>query len=1233
MSLHISKNAINNIPLTDENLTDDSIGGVLLNEPLSTSKYLIKLAKNDVDYQKLGLKYKSFGQHITILKMALTAIDAIYDEYTIPNELIATGIFDVNLENAIKIFQGTAIFTANKSIDINGIVDSKTLLAIDAALSQDHIFDYEKKKYVGRVSSKSSFYIGSDISNPNPNYKIIIEGGDEITIEAQPEFGFSYINSGNDDKHVYGVPNKKFQTEIDKHPLVIAKNSKRALEGIPPIKSIGFAKLDYNLEFGNASVPMGDIQNELSKTAPLLFDDSGAKQYKIKEGDSLSQIVLENYYGGVGYVIVDPYKKVPIFTLPGRTPFSEANRHEDARFQFYHNLLYYYNSEKIGDNPVKEWGFRTNGYERYSVNHLDLVNIFDNKFIDDDEEQEGDPKTALPNYYRFLKRMEELNPNSKMAFDSLGNTTSFTTITGENIWIPSRKFADAMYYFLNFRHDEMLVEEEDPDDESSTILNYIKNEALDNLVNRLESAIGKIVDISEEVKTDAVALYHETIDFFISAYNYVTQSLVDYWPRGLGGKFGIGGSLVWGAPVKIKSDLEKSIYRKMSKADELTLVFNRDMIVELGLVQTNGFRIGFGQYSGHGHSKKLIGFGYGYSLDGGIELTQSTEYEFPIRQNETALLTAIMTVFVDEVVRNVVKFFLHLDLLNVDARQYLTKTEFKFNAKVGAKVNAFAGVFPTDNNNHNIPIRSNADAPEVQESNKGYGLINNIFEKIPSVRLNTAGDFNGGFAYGIEVKYDKKPFTQGNKGRVFKEMEIDYKYFIGAQVDTTFINNLFKTLSPVSGPNIGSNIVSFFKKLAENLSSEKKGITLGKHYKLTRTGSPNSVTNDDFLFNVVHINEDNKTLEYEGKNIKKEVSLYFGASSGDPGSLAEPGTEVKFKLNMPTLYDLWLSSLPIVGPTHAIKIFKGIEYQKKVGLFNFDSKTDKIADNGLCIKILKIIKSTKFFDINSDEIKRLSPYLEKMIKNTKSGLCLNLKMEIEFSEVVELMQKVLEFHLKKLYLKYVLLASDSEKQDNVDISLDTQKEKIQKILKQENVEEGKDHYTKMYSNETFHNTKTNKDVDGLLLYITKEIGKNGDPNGDYSDVIPKFLMGVINMDAYMNNKTFEGEEDTDYGVSAFLDVFSFIAVLGGLQVKLESRLSKGYEEELTLGGGGDVVGEALRGFIEVNFQPTFFENGLLTDLPYNDPLRKAFDAIDFLLGKLNKYNRVGAKTLFQVLKK
>src|SRR5690606_32358801 len=146
--------------------------------------------------------------------------------------------------------------------------------------------------------------------------------------------------------------------------------------------------------------------------------------YQIQNGDTVSSLVVLNYYEPGNFDIMNEYDNTIIFTLPSRVPLDQQYRNEDARFQFYINLLYYYNISGTEENVV-ESGFRAAPfYQRYDTDHLDSVNIFNNKF------EAGDANTGLPNYYRFLKKMETLNPQSTIQFDQ-GETLSFTAEEGE----------------------------------------------------------------------------------------------------------------------------------------------------------------------------------------------------------------------------------------------------------------------------------------------------------------------------------------------------------------------------------------------------------------------------------------------------------------------------------------------------------------------------------------------------------------------------------------------------------------------------------------------------------------------------------------------------------------------------------------------------------------------------------------------------------------------------------
>lgn len=1208
MSIYISKNAINNIPLVEENIINSNTKE-LQNQLLNNDSYLNGLATgNYTAYKKLRLKSK--GNYIIRIKMALSAIDEIHDDYTILNKLnLDSDEFDDNLKKAVEDFQEWL------TLEKTGVIDSTTILAIDSKLTYNDIFDYEKKKYVGKVNEKSKITIETTINdNGGSTFSVIIEGGEPVIITTKEKLNIDLIRKKNNpiiDGIVYGIADEKFQNELNKLPAVAAKNKEREIKNLPPLKSIGLNVKDYNIKLDNISLPFSAIESELEKTPP--FDENGAKLYKIQPGDKISQIVIDNYYGDDEFVIMDPYTDTPIFTLPKRKLFPKEKRGDDARFQFYHNLLYYYNSEQKGSNPVKEWGLKTNNYDRYTIDHLDTLNIFDNKYV------AGIPDTGLPNYYRFLKKMEALNLNSKMKFDTLGNVTSFETVEGKNIRIPSRQFADSMYYFLNFRHDEMLVPVNDPNEESGTVMDYIKEEALDIL----DTITDAIEDVADEVKTDATELYHETVDFFVSAYNFVIESLTKYWPRGVGGKFDIGGSITWGIPVKTKLDLERGIYRKMSKEDELTLIYTTKATVGIGVEHAEGFSYGIGKYSGQGTSNKFFEAALGVEAQSEFSIIQTTEYEFPIRQNETALLTMAINVFAGQITQSVVGIFDSLYQLNLNPKQYISKIDAKYNLKVEAEVNALVGAKLKEG--IQIPT-SNMESPARQDETKSYGSIDNIFSKIPAFGIHGEGTINLGASYSYKVKYDKMPFTFANKGRVFKEIEVESKYFVDAKLDLDMLNNLFVGLVP----NSGSQGNTFIGTLFDKLSFDKKGVMFGTNYKYIRNSTPDSLQSTDFDFTNIQTNEGSFTLKYlsPDNRLSKEVSLYFGAYSGNAGLLCEPGTEVKFLLHMPTFLQIWHTGSTFVYTAIVIsRLFKGIQLNKKVGLFSFKGeerkkkkKKKKNNDNAICDQLLNSFNSGKFLgDGGGKEMNKITEFVKKILKYTDASVALGAKMKIDFDSI----DYVFDYYRAKLYLKYSIYEDDIPEQLKVTEKLETRKTEIHKILTANNIK-GISYYKELYKDGNVLNTSTL----GLGAYVktlTPNSGKS------YLNVAIKIFQSVFSTNTYMNNIV--SDEDSDYGTSEFINAFSFVTDLGELEGKLESKVNFGYETDIKGGLLGAVVGGSLNGFVELNFQPVLYENGKLTDLEINDPMKVVYNKIEKILGKGNDNKRAGAKTIFQVLKK
>lgn len=1242
MSIYISKNAINNIPLVEKSLANEGNGGKLQSLLLSRNHQLVGIAKNDTSYSPLKIGMEN--EAVRLIKVALNFINEqndIYPGYTITTLDVNSYKFDANLKNAIVEYQNWS------GIAPAGTIDSKTLLSIDSKFLGDELFDAERKKYIGKASNKEfSFKQKQSLVNNKYEYSISFSEGDEmIKIETDTILKGKIIKKGsiNNNESLRIKPSSKSKKVILNDPKAKKIAEKHGFDNqnftfiIKPIDT----KIEFNSVNGPIDTFVLDYNLEEANTPPLLFDDEDAKLHKITDGDTPSKIVLDNYYGGGGYPIKDPYNKNVIFTLPERTPFPAAKRSEDARFQFYLNLLYYYNSEDKGGN-LKEWGLtKDNSYQRYPVNHLDDVNIFDNKY------DAGNPHTGLPNYYRFLKKMEALNPTSKIVFDNAGNATSFKTVTGKNIRIPSRKFADSMYYFLNFRHNEMLVPvvvpPSNPGGESTSIMSYVVDQALETIINTVTNAIDSVTSVATEVKSDAIALYHEAAEFFRKVYDFAINVLTNWWPRGAGGTIAVGGSITWGIPIKTEGNIEKSLYRKMSKENELTIVYSTQLTVGVGADVASGVSLGL-YTGGHGKSKKTLGLNVGAGVEGKYSTIVASEYEFPVRKDETALLTMIINVFGGTLVNATADVLEYLDVINLNPRQYLTKMEVALEQSTNGWAAAQLGV---DNGNGISGV--NKEEGSEQDKSKSYGSIDNIFSKLPGIGAQANGDFTGGVAFSYEVDYGTNPFTTNHEGRVFETIDIDTKLYLQVQLGFDLMGKFFQKLFVNQLP--GSDFVS---TIFDSLEFDK-GLMLGVNYHLKRIDAADSLGAGDFDFkgtNVIVDTISGDAIRYNtsGQKVIKQISLYFGTFTGDVDTLCEPGTEIKFNINAGTIYQMWKQGANYdYNFENVFSLFRSIEYHKKVGAFNFDTgKTKNIKiktpDNNLSEQA---VSAHRKGNQNNTEVQLVSRMLEQSLKLSKEnvflsgGLALDIKMEME----INLLAKVFKYYIKKLNYKY-LTFSTLTAQNKFEKKLEDIKLQIHKKIKEKAISDalvsgnttesqviealGEDYYDKLFDdnpNGIYPNTPYN--TFGLNAVIDKDY-ININPPDDYLIALKRFIKGINPYNRYMNNKKPTPKEDLDYGITKIIDYFNFIGNLAHLEITLEAKAGVSFGGNLKA-GEGLTAGVALDALAEINYQGKLYENGALTDLEINDPLRAIFQEIHKALALPNTNKRIGVKTILEVL--
>ena len=1017
MSIYISKNAIDSIPLVpqDTNVKVGELRSILLRR----SKYLNELAVGNLSYAPLE-KGKSSNEAVRLIKLALNTIDELnilYPGFNI-GYILDTNSYEFNqgLEDAVKLFQSFSGYPQT------GIIDSQTLLEIDDKLKGDMLFDNEHKKYIGKNNKKVFSFRESISSQGKYVYSVFLtEIGEEIKLEIDNPLKATIIKQLPNNK-MYAKPQGLSKQELLDNPKIkeIAEKNKLTYiyDGNNPNDNFNLilkSPIEISIDADYSSII--DFEIEAANTPPQLFDDVNEKLIKVKANDTISGIIEQNYYGTGNYAIKNPYNGSDLFILPQRTPFPINLRHEDARYQFYLNLLYYFNSEEINGN-LNEWGItKSNGHLRYGIDHLNATNVFDNSFDSDN------PQTGLPNYYRFLKNMESLDSNYKLNFDpQTGESTSFNLVPGKNLRIPSRKFADSLYNFLNYRPNEMMHEVSSPNpQEDEGIMDWLLPDALDEVIETIGDTIDSISNLATEVKQDAIELYHETAEFFKRIYDFAIDFLVKYWPRGAGGQIKAGGSITWGIPVKTEAELSKKIWRKMSLENELTIVYNREFVLGVGADVVTGASIGFN--SGHGSSKKSFGLEYGAGLGNTYKAIISNEYEFPIRKEETALLTMIINVFGGEMVNETANILEHFEVINLNPRQYLTKFEAKFEGSASGWASAQIGL--NGSKGLNIPD-SNTESDSDQNNNKSFGFIDNISQKVSGIGYTANARFTAGLSFTYSVDYGNNPLVfMGNGGRVFKKIDLDTKCYLKAQVDTQFLGNFLQRIFAETLPGVNS-VVEFLQF--------DKGVMLGLNYSLERIGAKEEIQAGDLKFintsPIVDFIADGG-IRYDSPNtrIVKKVDVYFGTYSGDTDTLCEPGSEVKFNINAGVLYQMCSQGTNYDYSFDSIySLFRSFTYRKKVGIFNFENYNKK----KLVVKRLpdrkfkdKIVGAFTIGNPANYEVEMTTRMLSYCLKNANmkdnlflsTGLAIDLQMTIDFNSL----KNVFEFYIKKLYYTYVIL--------------------------------------------------------------------------------------------------------------------------------------------------------------------------------------------------------------------
>ena len=1199
MAIFISKSAIEDTPIREEEAFQDK--GGLYSGILSSDRYLVGMAKNNNVYRPL---YKGVNhQSVRTITAAFRVVKAVYPNAPAFSFSGSDGLdFNDMVETNVKLFQ-TWVGLPN-----SGIFDTKTLLELDKRINKEAVYDEISQKYVGQKSKVTINYSEGQSYGINYFVKITVIGeSTSKTVSTKAPASGRPITNNNSAKVSLNDKSKR---------LINSEN--------PEFGNLSYSgELDFReskFYFINETIEISDsnsLEEEMDKIPFTHYDDPGTL-YKVSAGEDFSNVVLQNYYNTGASDIIDPYTNTVIFTLPNRIPLAPSQRSEDARFQFYLNLLYYSNTYEMENNPLRQWGMKKAPvYQRYTVEDLDMFNIFNNNY------NSGTPQTSLPNYYRFLKHMESTNPASKLLFDTTGRCTSFEADAGKYIYIPSRQFADSLYYFLNYRSGEML-QTAGPDK-----MEQLEGSTLQAVISVLRDAMDSISGLITEVKNEAELLYEEAAQFFIKAYEFAIQSVIQYWPRGAGGRLGGDVDIVWGIPLATKGTVERSLWRDMSKKEEFTICFSEKMSIGVGVEVMAGGSIGL--YSGNGKNRKGLGINVGAGVSDIPTIIVNNQYTFPVRAEETAILAGMVAIFGGAMVDATSQILQFFHVINLDPRQYLTKGEITFENNLNVWAAAQAGL---STNNGNLKVKQGQSESE-QNTQKSFGYIDNIVNCIPGIGVQVSGEIVAGVSLNYEAKFDQNPLVPQLNARVFSELTTDIKFFVKGSLNSgalgNFLQKFFITnVLPSSG---------FF-----DLFNFDKGVMLGYETKFQRLTPASQVTLDDIkvkttgtaLSTVTSLTNGNlKYTNSTNDRIEKTSSLYFGMFSGDVDALTQHGSEAKIKLNTGEMRKMFTDPNYVYNLENILKALGGFSFRKKVGAFEKKSQTARKRENKLS-RLPDMNYSSKAADAFSRPVGSQveMSLLGQLMTNAKNpigplmgGLALNLEIEFKFADF-QAPLLMLQFYINKLFYKYSFLTPNQitafedsirKLKEQNKIKIKSQEPQINEVLM----------FEKLFSKEIQYDNTANK-FDGLNKWLNDLIPPNATINR--VDSFIRFIQGIIVYGKAMDNVSPQtSQERLDTGMEDLLDTVSFITNLMSLKLSLEVLFGIEVGARVAL-GEGVTAKVALGGFLHATYNGRLYENGQLTDLGINDTMKDILYEIERLIGLPSNNKKVGAKALFNILK-
>ena len=1200
MSIYISNNAIQNIPLESE-VINEKFYDDKLTSFLNSNGHLRNIVISEAE--SLSINSKSSKENVGAVLYVRLAIEALDKDFGTEFEISQNyytniynrNLFEENLRDAIMAFQ------AWKQLPVTGIVDKQTLITIDQQLSYEVYYDHFTKKYLGNNVSKEKISITSNFNHETREFSTnVLINGKNINLKTDELALGNVIFDSNGDPleengYAYILPSPNISSKIkESQEFKNINKSSFEIEGRIPVKiKLGELKTPHINQLNIITFSNTIIIDAISELPPIKYEDPYEKPpYLIQHGDTLSQLIENNYYGQP-LVFENPYNSaVPIFTSPERQPLPIANRHDDARFQFYINLLYYYNTIKHDDGVVEEWGIKkSTNYKRYEEDHLENENIYNNVY------NSSDPQSALPNYHRFLKRMEAHDQDHKINFDNNGNTTSFTIEEGRKLRIPSRQFADSLYYQLNFRQDLFL--EPDPDN----------NDKLRYKPNLLDFITDVTSTLSETIRDSVKKMYEETYQFFEKAYNYAITSLAANWPRGTGGKLGAGLGITWGIPIATDISVQSRIWRKMTPLNEFTIMFRKEGKLGVGADVAAGASLGL--YMGKGDKKRGVGLKAGAGASNMYNFSGVSVYEFPIRTEETALLSMIVKVFGGAITQASISILDYFDVINLDPEHYLTKIDIGLEMKTELWA-AIEGGYASPNNRFGMPGAENGvrmpqtpnTTTDIQK--KKFTKFRRILSNIPHIGVSGTAQFSMGLGFSMAYEYDKKPLVPQLEARVPSKTTFEIGYNIFQDVNFNGLGHWFTRIFAIPAT---SSLQSIFNFLIQGGGKQLVIVFEGERFVDAQNLNLADININQANFSSVNNNKGGLTLS-NNNNYKWNVYVKLGFYTGSPETFCQGGSMSYIKLSLTQIKNLFSSGS--LSLDNVLNILYSYEKGYKLG-YGFDRRNRK----GLNItgKVMQSFGNNPNVTVSHTELSITQNILSRVNTDTwgiQGAAYLFVKVELKMADFI----LFIKYYLRMVKLRFITHPDNNSEFNDKLKSLNIHRKLVIKAITDkigENYTEeqlvtelGIEFFNQLFAEGIIPGTNI-IGMNGKMKQILDQEVTNSSIN-TFGSALGHFSNSYKRFAEYYFDKDIPENENIVYGIKQLAEIWKYVpwhnfAALTRLYTALEFELGINLSAEIKAGKLA-TVRLGFSGELALIMQAEFYDNGIFVSAnnpadPYN----------------------------------